>query len=474
MAGASAPKKRKISRASGSGHGAKKRANGSDVQQMRKLGQTFEMSVEDAGKVLSCMAEKRLVTVVWGEIRSMSACFSQLMSLKTATNDSALVAALESELKNKSASIDMLQKQVLRSSQTLSEELKRESEEMNKELAVVMKATKRLKSKWSAEAAIHGKERELLSLKAAALEPGLPFKCVQRIISFCKLRDVFRYCMRVNSVWNAAAKADLKNRKSLTLTGEGGYSVYVLEGDLGFDVEFEDFDTKPVVKSLMHMTGIQKLVLTYLPHSVMQSLAPALKMWSGKLRSLVLGYCHFPVGIKLHFPLLTHVKAYDVASDDLRQLPLLQIQKLSIDFAEEEDVNGLVNVICNMKSLTDLSVQFRARDDSVPEHFVRIAQSLEFLVKFDVRNWGKAIARGSPVDVAVEELVFQNPDLEEVTLMKLHMTDASLECLSRLTKLKKLTVHSSSDSFSSDAVRDLMTRGSQHALKDVDVVGVKP
>lgn len=305
---------------------------------------------------------------------------------------------------------------------------------------------------------------------------GLPEDCIQRIIHFCGLADVFVRCMLVNKQWIEVAKADLKTRKKLKLRckTENGSVTFVSSNSSYTDpllAVMKEENQLQVAESLKLMTGVTDLHLTRMTETFHFGVFPLLDSWSANIQSLTVGGCVFPDGHGLSFPRLTIFKSDFLGTNALLSLlPLDQMKRLDVVIPQTQDA---CDMVCGMKSLTHLRLMLNKSP-------VGGSDALVARVMTSVRNLAQFVITRPPtpgpvmqMDSAVAELVAKNSNLEQVAINNVVASDASLDSLSRLTKLKRLTICSPADSFSFEAVLNLLTRGAENALKYVVVRGVK-
>lgn len=303
----------------------------------------------------------------------------------------------------------------------------------------------------------------------------LPVECLQRIISFCDISDVYDGCMVVNKKWFEASNADLKTRKALRIEAQDGcgsrfgHTVFMTEAT----------DRKKMVKSLLRMTGITNLHLE-LSEEQVKGIIRLWNKWSPNLRHLGLDNGCFPEGLGLTFPRLTSLESAGIPlrRDGGCDLPLQQIEKMNVCLSTWS--RKKVDLLCSMKNVTDLKVVYSSTGTVTDmEHISLICRSFQKLVKFRLKcmpDDGEPL-EAEGVNSAIASLVEMNPQLEEVSLSRLPLTDASLVSLARLKNLKRLKISANQavDSevtvtklaITGPAIVNFLRTGSQHSLESV-------
>lgn len=297
----------------------------------------------------------------------------------------------------------------------------------------------------------------------------LPIECVQHIISFCSIIDVYKGCMVQNKKWFEASNNDLKTRRSLMITSE--------ERDRSRDMDCISFGKvnrfKRMVKSLLRMTTVTHLTLDRVDDY--EGLHRLWQQWSPVLVHLELCRSEVPEKLGLSFPRLTSLICPHLPLDHYGKchLPLQQIQRLDVSLFL--GLGGTDHaLVWSMKSLTHLTVEVSSIVGTCTTAFVtRLFTSFHRLIRLEVNyESGDTSVDATTADSAVASLVRMNPQLEEVVLRHLPVTDASLVSLARLTHLKRLEISCKKLTFTGRAIDDLLRAGSRHALQRLKLEGL--
>lgn len=271
----------------------------------------------------------------------------------------------------------------------------------------------------------------------------LPAICLDRILSFCEIRDVIRGCMTVSKEWKSASETNLKNRKSLKI-------VYFNAKDeekqgLNTLVVGKKERKDRIIKSLKQLMGsISDLSVacgdyTLWFFDLMFHFAPSVQnlFWNeGFVR----------IEQKIEFSRLTRLECVDFSEDVVAASPRLKSLKCN---------SLLRGLICNQPKM------------------VKMFAPVKGLTELSVKLNSTVYFKPDDVDAAVELLVKQNPGLEKFELKDFEATDKSLVSLSKLENLTSICFTSRFCNFSKDAIVGLLNGPSGEFLVSLTIGHIK-
>lgn len=335
------------------------------------------------------------------------------------------------------------------------------------------------------------RENHVLVQKAYPTK-GLPSLCLERIISWCNIRDVFRGCMAVNKQWEQASRHEIRSRKCLKIYGMQDVELGgdIIESEMTLDPHDVNLIIFPsgkygdkrceLFKSLKQMVSVTRLEVenhgngNYDPLII--ALSRTLKFVNlhssdlpmdtrrkrkkrnlvyKQLQELECGCVGGAAGTK-PFPNLRSFHSR-IGETDLRKMPL-SLHKLIIsnEHHEYDSVTRQMDALTGLTNLTHLELGWDFKGGELPQSLImQPFYSFRKLVRFHVYYKHVSLDRHT-VDSAVESLVQRNPGLEGINIESLPATDASLESLSRLRKLDNLIFVSKEKLFTANAILTLL------------------
>ena len=358
----------------------------------------------------------------------------------------------------------------------------------------------------------------------------LPPECLQNILSFLPIADVF-VCRSVCRKWKGAADSVIRGQQALTFiivdnnkrTGKrNGIVLRQSEHPLRHDDQTPlslrgCWRTRPNgrnigvwIKRLQGMVRLEKLVVVFEFRSrykladPLKSLIDAVIMRNastlttidcnlllfdpkqkathdhdhpvlvfGKLQNLI---CErLTPAAAAACPRLVRLKiSRAVQAEVMQSLPQETIQYLDADphTWEPQDVEAFVTAVSRMTQLRELNLGSMGCNPSLinPDPlFIKIFNNMKRLEKI---NFWFPIETDGTVDGAIERLVRNNPRLTHVKFIDANVTAASLVSLSRLTGVEHLSLwhfHTKIPEFTTDDVLMLLRGGSRQVLQYVRV-----
>ena len=192
----------------------------------------------------------------------------------------------------------------------------------------------------------------------------------------------------------------------------------------------------------------------------------------GKLQNLSCGKLTFAAAAAC--PRLVHLRAGYVSAEVMQNLPHETMQYLHVnpDTQEPEEVEMFATAISRMTQLKDLKLNWKRFDTPVvnPDHLLtKLFSNVMQLEKIDIRF---PYGMDGTVDAAIDRLVCNNPRLAQISFENANITGASLVSFSRLTGLRRLLLwhnRTNRPEFTTDNILTLLRGGSCGVLQCVKV-----
>ena len=312
----------------------------------------------------------------------------------------------------------------------------------------------------------------------------LPTVCLEHILSFCGLRQVF-VCMRVSREWRFAARTCIRNhdwhvciirtQHCRRLGCSFGYNEVVLN---------DRTDRRRVMASLSLMSNLSSLYAKGFQHHMLSGVLTAN---ADSLKSVAL--VSLPSKPSVTYSQLTHLEVDHLTREALKACPKLRLVhvaaqpdmsmihslptetlttiNLKLDLASSEGLPTAVQSLSRLAKLQvfDLEIRAATARDEDSACLVKLFDCYDQLREFSL--WCHMDVNEISGDDAVRRLVGKNPLLHHVSFTMLILTDQLLQSLSRLANLRTLDIRSDVTVVTSDGVLTLFRGESRVKLQSV-------
>lgn len=311
---------------------------------------------------------------------------------------------------------------------------------------------------------------------------NLPHLCLENILSFLPIADVFRV-MSVSRKWQAAAIEECKHRDTIVIDSPAYEEDRPIISPLDTITVTSESVAFAVWKSINRMK--LKILAIYVPmdrpyevfdnlinrnHETLQSLhySADLPFVPGGLFKLKKLHCrHVQPYRAYQFYDLTDIKVTDQRSPDLmahmdgNKYTKLSYRKDVLPTYEAEFITTIDNMM-HLRNIRVLHLVMWLKKCPDLQPFVKLFQRMRRLEEVELSLSDKKLS----LDPVIESLVANNPKIRHISMIGMKVTDASLHSLARLSHLDFLQLAPDRDEFvTTDGIIAFLRGNSRKILK---------